>query len=142
MNDNLDFHFERKKKELHDRMLSKMQQQEKQNQSGAASNQTLAYSSGKDVLMKVGDGSVRAEAKRQGSFEEEGKEEGDQEEGLTQHMHEGAAAEEKKGSRVTVSRANELNHARCILKLTYTRFEWSDKDLQRFHRPDLQEAFE
>ena len=41
--------------------------------------------------------------------------------------------------RVTKSRANELNHAKCILKLTYTKFEWSDHELLNFHRPNIQE---
>ncbi len=44
--------------------------------------------------------------------------------------------------RVTKSRANELNHAKCILKLTYTKFEWSDYELLNFHRPNIQEVFE
>ena len=34
--------------------------------------------------------------------------------------------------RVTKSRANELNHAKCILKLTYTKFEWSDHELLNY----------
>ena len=38
---------------------------------------------------------------------------------------------------MTKSRANELNHAKCILKLTYTRFDWSERGLMEFHRPDL-----
>lgn len=45
--------------------------------------------------------------------------------------------------RVTKSRANELNHAKCILKLTYTKFEWTEDELLRFHRPNIQtEIFE
>lgn len=44
--------------------------------------------------------------------------------------------------RVTKSRANELNHAKCILKLTYTKFEWSEKELLNFHRPNIAEIFE
>lgn len=44
--------------------------------------------------------------------------------------------------RVTKSKANELNHAKCILKLTYTKFEWSDRDLLNFHRPNIQEVFD
>ncbi len=43
--------------------------------------------------------------------------------------------------RVTKSRANELNHAKCILKLTFTKFEWSDQELLNFHRPNVQEEF-
>jgi transcription initiation factor TFIID subunit 1 len=44
--------------------------------------------------------------------------------------------------RVTKSRANELNHAKCILKLTYTRFEWSDHELLNFHRPNIQDVIQ
>lgn len=43
-------------------------------------------------------------------------------------MHEGMS-ETGMGIRVTKSRANELNHAKCILKLTFTRFEWTDNAL-------------
>lgn len=44
--------------------------------------------------------------------------------------------------RVTKSRANELNHAKCILKLTYTRFDWSESALLNFHRPNINDVFE
>jgi len=43
--------------------------------------------------------------------------------------------------RVTKSKANELNHAKCILKLTYTKFNWTESDLMNFHRPNIQEVF-
>ena len=56
-------------------------------------------------------------------------------------MHEGVA-EDNIGKRVTYSRANELNHAKCILKLTYTKFDWSEKALLNFHRPNIHEEFE
>lgn len=39
--------------------------------------------------------------------------------------------------RVTKSKAYELNHAKCILKLTYTKFDWLEKDLVNFHRPNI-----
>jgi hypothetical protein len=29
--------------------------------------------------------------------------------------------------RVTKSRANELNHAKCILKLTFNKFDWTEE---------------
>jgi hypothetical protein len=50
--------------------------------------------------------------------------------------NEGLTAEDV-GKRVSISRANELNHAKCILKLTYTKFEWSDRELLNFHRPNI-----
>lgn len=56
-------------------------------------------------------------------------------------MHEGMA-EDNMRLRVTKSRANELNHAKCILKLTYTKFDWSEKALLNFHRPNIQEIFD
>jgi hypothetical protein len=43
--------------------------------------------------------------------------------------------------RVTISKAHELNHASCIKTLVYNKFEWFDRDLSRFHRPDMQEVF-
>jgi len=58
-----------------------------------------------------------------------------------QNQQEGMTAEDDM-KRVTKSRANELNHAKCILKLTYTKFEWSDHELLNFHRPNIQEVFE
>ncbi len=42
------------------------------------------------------------------------------------HADGGITAEDNMRLRVTKSRANELNHAKCILKLTYTKFEWSE----------------
>ena len=57
------------------------------------------------------------------------------------NMHEGMA-EDNMRLRVTKSRANELNHAKCILKLTYTKFDWSEKALLNFHRPNIQEVFD
>lgn len=44
------------------------------------------------------------------------------------HHHEGIA-EPGMGIRVTKSRANELNHAKCILKLTFNKFDWQDSSL-------------
>lgn len=41
-----------------------------------------------------------------------------------------------------MNKAHELNHAKCILKLIYNKFEWSDKNLLNFHRPDINEVFE
>ena len=31
-----------------------------------------------------------------------------------------------RGIRVTKSRANELNHAKCIIKLLYNNFDWTE----------------
>ncbi len=44
-------------------------------------------------------------------------------------------------NRVTKNKANELNHAKCILKLTFTKFDWREKDLLNFHRSNIDEAF-
>jgi hypothetical protein len=62
--------------------------------------------------------------------------------GGTKHSHAdgGITAEDNMRLRVTKSRANELNHAKCILKLTYTKFEWSENELVSFHRPNIQEV--
>ena len=58
------------------------------------------------------------------------------------HNDGGTTAEDNMRLRVTKSRANELNHAKCILKLTYTRFEWSDHELLNFHRPNIQDVIQ
>lgn len=55
---------------------------------------------------------------------------------------EGLMTDENMRLRVTKSRASELNHAKCILKLSYTRFDWSEKALLNFHRPDINEVFD
>lgn len=52
--ESFDMHFEHTKKERHDRMMARLQLQEKQNQPQSASGQTtIAYASGQDVLKKV-----------------------------------------------------------------------------------------
>ena len=56
--------------------------------------------------------------------------------------HEGMIGDDNMRLRVTKSRANELNHAKCILKLSYTRFDWSEKALLNFHRPNINDVFE
>ena len=37
---------------------------------------------------------------------------------------------------------NELNHAKCASNLQFTVFEWSQKELRRFHRPDVGSYFD
>ncbi len=44
--------------------------------------------------------------------------------------------------RVSVNKAHELNHAKCILNLSYNKFEWSDDNLLNFHRPNINEVFD
>ena len=39
-------------------------------------------------------------------------------------------------------RVNELNHAKCASNLQFTVFEWSQKELRRFHRPDVGSCFD
>ncbi len=55
----------------------------------------------------------------------------------TQNTDGGITAEDNMRLRVTKSRANELNHAKCILKLTYNKFEWTDNDKLSFHRENI-----
>ena len=55
-----------------------------------------------------------------------------------QHIDAITTVDDNMRNRVTKSRANELNHAKCILKLTYTKFDWSERDLLCFHRPNIQ----
>lgn len=57
-------------------------------------------------------------------------------------MPQGHVGDDNMRLRVTKSRANELNHAKCILKLTYTKFEWEDEELSNFHRPNIHKVFE
>ena len=58
-------------------------------------------------------------------------------------LHDGGGIGESRGVNVaTVNRANELNHAKCILNLTYTKFDWSERDLMNFHRPRTEEIFD
>lgn len=44
--------------------------------------------------------------------------------------------------RVTKTITNQINHAKCIMKLTFAKFDWSEKALLSFHRPNIQEAFD
>ncbi len=40
-------------------------------------------------------------------------------------------------NRVTPSRRDELNHAKCIKDLSFYKLNWSDEDLMTFHRPNI-----
>ena len=41
------------------------------------------------------------------------------------------------GGRVTQTMGEELNHAKCIDGHAFYKLDWSHKDLQHFHRPDV-----
>ena len=56
--------------------------------------------------------------------------------------HDGVMADDHGHNRVTKSKANELNHAKCILKLTYTKFDWRERDLINFHRPNIEDEYD
>ena len=43
--------------------------------------------------------------------------------------------------KVTLSLGEELNHAKCIEGHSYYKLDWSNKDLEHFHRPDVQSLF-
>ena len=43
---------------------------------------------------------------------------------------------------VTQTMGEELNHAKCIEGHSYYKLDWSHKDLEHFHRPDVQSCFE
>lgn len=55
------------------------------------------------------------------------------------HISEGGigGGDENNPIRVTKNMANELNHAKCILKLTFTKFFWTEDQLRNFHRPNI-----
>ncbi len=38
------------------------------------------------------------------------------------------------------SLGDELNHAKCIKDLSFYKLNWEDRDLERFHRPDLSQV--
>mmetsp|Transcript_2125 Transcript_2125/g.2017 ORF Transcript_2125/g.2017 Transcript_2125/m.2017 type:complete len:109 (-) Transcript_2125:285-611(-) len=82
-------------------------------------------------MSKMGDNWNEPEDELNASMEEE------------KQMNEGAGTlmEENHLSRVTKNKANELNHAKCILKLTHTKFDWSGSELIRFHRTNIEEVF-
>ena len=40
-------------------------------------------------------------------------------------------------NRVTPSRRDELNHAKCVKDLSFYKLNWSDSDLETFHRPNI-----
>lgn len=42
---------------------------------------------------------------------------------------------------VADNRATELNHASCILTLSYTEFDWTEIQLLNFHRPRIEGLF-
>lgn len=109
----------------------------------------MAYASGKELLSKVAANQASQEQekseaghKRAGESEDEGmlsEEEVKSTKGESRHHTAGneMVAEYDPRMKVTISKANELNHAKCILKLTYNKFEWSEEDLNRFHRPNI-----
>ena len=37
--------------------------------------------------------------------------------------------------------ADELNHAECIKDLSFFKLKWDEKDLETFHRPNIQTPF-
>lgn len=53
-----------------------------------------------------------------------------------------AAALTKNDVRVTQTMGEELNHAKCIEGHQFYKLDWNHKDLQHFHRPDIQSCFE
>ena len=46
------------------------------------------------------------------------------------------------GHTVLPSIADELNHAECIKDLSFFKLNWEDRDLETFHRPNIQRQFE
>ena len=54
----------------------------------------------------------------------------------------GTNKESYSSKRVLPSMADELAHALCIKDLSYFKLQWTPKDLERFHRPDIQALFE
>ena len=44
-------------------------------------------------------------------------------------------------ARRKLSLGEELNHAKCIEGHSYYKLAWSNKDLEHFHRPDVQSLF-
>ena len=43
--------------------------------------------------------------------------------------------------RVTKNLANQLNHAKCILKLNFNKFQWHEEDLINFHKTKIEKLF-
>lgn len=44
----------------------------------------------------------------------------------------------KTGGQVLQSLGDELNHAKCIKDLSFYKLNWSEEDLENFHKPDIQ----
>lgn len=44
-------------------------------------------------------------------------------------------------NRVTPSRRDELNHAKCIKDFSFYKLNWTDDELMTFHRPNIQNSF-
>jgi len=51
MLDNYDYHYEKRKRQLHDSLMKKIQHQEKQNQQHSSTQQTEAYKTGTHALL-------------------------------------------------------------------------------------------
>jgi|LauGreDrversion4_2_1035121.scaffolds.fasta_scaffold67631_4 hypothetical protein len=43
----------------------------------------------------------------------------------------------KTGGQVLQSLGDELNHAKCIKDLSFYKLNWSEEDLENFHKPDI-----
>lgn len=57
------------------------------------------------------------------------------------HQQNAYDVERGEQNRVTNTLAQELNHANCVKTLEFNKFDWEDRDLERFHRPNTQEIF-
>jgi len=136
--------FAKRKLALQNEVLKKIQQAEKANQQ--ESRQTEAYkSSGKTQEL------VEQNDKQNQLLEEEMKEEqmlnrknstaeDDDDEARAFRQHQKASFIQANFDTTLnqgTSRALELKHARCTIFLNFNKFDWSEQDLNRFHRPDM-----
>ena len=52
-----------------------------------------------------------------------------------QDLHE---KQKRKSNRVLQALGDELNHAKCIQDLSFYKLDWTNEDLDTFHRPNIQ----
>lgn len=143
LEENLDAHFERKRIELQAEILRKKEKKEKASQQNVRPSTTTAYEPiqlSKSVLDKNdSDNEVKRPNDKLPSDQDSASESSSSESDEDDDMHE--KHKRRFHNRVTPSRRDELNHAKCIKDLSFYKLNWSDEDLMTFHRPNIHRTF-
>ena len=136
--ENLDTHFDRKRIDIQAEILRKKEKKEKASQQNIRPATTTAYEPIQLTKMGQRDSDEEANQRRDKAASDQ---ESGSESSSSESDEEDSELQEKQKrrfiNRVTPSRRDELNHAKCVKDLSFYKLNWSDADLETFHRPNI-----